>query len=100
MRLCVRARVCVHYSVNSQNVKAVTSTAYVVDYDECSSHPCQNGGTCSTPDFNMFSCQCAPGYTGTNCETGMFETPKNVGNYSTQRKHMIFYKFILILYTI
>ncbi|KAK2157850.1 hypothetical protein NP493_1845g00018 [Ridgeia piscesae] len=35
----------------------------------CSTAPCQNGGNCSTPDFNMFSCQCVLGYTGEMCET-------------------------------
>jgi len=29
-----------------------------------------NSGTCSTPDVNMYECACAPGYTGTDCETG------------------------------
>ena len=43
---------------------------YVVDIDECLSSPCENGGTCSTPQLNMFSCKCAAGYTGTNCESG------------------------------
>ena len=27
---------------------------------------CQNGGTCILPEV----CTCAPGWTGTNCETG------------------------------
>ena len=27
---------------------------------------CQNGGTCILPEL----CGCAPGWTGTNCETG------------------------------
>ena len=36
--------------------------------DECASSPCQNGGTC-VDGVNEYSCTCAAGYTGTNCET-------------------------------
>jgi hypothetical protein len=40
----------------------------VEDINECSSNPCQNGGTCSnTP--GSYTCNCAAGYTGDNCET-------------------------------
>ena len=42
----------------------------VEDADECSSRPCQNGATCSTPELDMYQCACLTGYTGTNCETG------------------------------
>ena len=38
------------------------------DINECSSNPCQNGGTC-TDGFNSFSCACVAGYAGNNCET-------------------------------
>ena len=43
---------------------------YVVDVDECVSSPCQNGGNC-TDGVNGYTCFCAKGYTGNNCETGM-----------------------------
>jgi len=43
---------------------------FLADIDECASNPCMNSGTCSTPDVNMYECACAPGYTGTDCETG------------------------------
>jgi len=43
---------------------------FLADIDECASDPCMNSGTCSTPDVNMYECDCAPGYTGTDCETG------------------------------
>ncbi|KAK2140919.1 hypothetical protein LSH36_1205g00104 [Paralvinella palmiformis] len=33
----------------------------------CSSDPCQNGATC-TLDVQDYICQCADGFTGTNCE--------------------------------
>ena len=43
---------------------------HFVDFDECASSPCQNGATCSTPQLDMYSCECVAGYTGQTCETG------------------------------
>ena len=40
-----------------------------VEIDECSPNPCQNGGSC-TDMVNGYSCTCAAGYTGNDCETG------------------------------
>ena len=37
--------------------------------DECASHPCRNGGTC-TDDVNRYTCSCASGNESTNCESG------------------------------
>ena len=42
------------------------------DIDECLPSPCHHGGTCSTPQINMFSCVCPTGVTGSTCETGIF----------------------------
>ena len=42
---------------------------YLTDIDECSSAPCQNGGTC-IDQVNSYLCQCAPGYTDLQCQTG------------------------------
>ena len=39
------------------------------DIDECSSNPCQNGGTC-TDGVNSYSCACVAGTSGVNCENG------------------------------
>ncbi|XP_006875291.1 PREDICTED: sushi, nidogen and EGF-like domain-containing protein 1 [Chrysochloris asiatica] len=39
-----------------------------LDVDECASHPCQNGGTC-THKANSFSCQCPDSFGGPTCET-------------------------------
>ena len=40
------------------------------DIDECASGPCQNGGTC-TDQVNGYLCQCAPGYSDLQCQTGI-----------------------------
>ena len=37
--------------------------------DECSSSPCQNGGSC-TDHHNGYACSCGPGYTGGTCQNG------------------------------
>ena len=39
------------------------------DIDECASGPCQNGGTC-IDQVNGYQCQCVPGYTDLQCQTG------------------------------
>ncbi|XP_038939693.1 sushi, nidogen and EGF-like domain-containing protein 1 isoform X1 [Rattus norvegicus] len=39
-----------------------------LDVNECASHPCQNGGTC-THGVNSFSCQCPAGFQGPTCES-------------------------------
>lgn len=31
------------------------------EVNECSSQPCQNGGTCTQPDVNMYMCNCPIG---------------------------------------
>ena len=40
-----------------------------LDIDECESKPCKNGGACEDGE-NSYTCTCAPGYTGNDCETG------------------------------
>ena len=39
------------------------------DIDECASSPCQNGGAC-VDGSNSYTCNCAVGYAGANCEIG------------------------------
>ena len=41
------------------------------EINECSSSPCQNGGSC-IDQVNSHTCICPAGYNGTNCETGMY----------------------------
>ena len=44
------------------------SCASITDINECSSTPCQNGGSC-TDGVNEYMCACLAGYEGDNCET-------------------------------
>ncbi|XP_078574895.1 uncharacterized protein LOC144861071 [Branchiostoma floridae x Branchiostoma japonicum] len=44
--------------------------ALASDIDQCSSASCQNGATCQG-GVTSFTCQCAPGFTGTLCETSL-----------------------------
>ena len=39
-----------------------------VNPDPCANSPCKNGGNCTAKEAG-FICACAPGYTGSTCET-------------------------------
>ncbi|XP_055635267.1 protein crumbs isoform X3 [Toxorhynchites rutilus septentrionalis] len=41
----------------------------------CSSHPCQHGGTCQEDNKGDYKCTCAPGFTGTHCDTELSVHP-------------------------
>ena len=40
-----------------------------IDIDNCQPNRCQNGGSC-TDLVKGYTCSCAAGYTGDNCEAG------------------------------
>ena len=44
-------------------------TNFYLGVDACASSPCKNGATCTNME-GAYSCFCADGYTGQNCETG------------------------------
>ena len=46
---------------------------FLAEINECMSKPCINGGRCIDKLLN-YSCSCAVGYTGRNCEIGMCMT--------------------------
>ena len=43
---------------------------FLLAIDECASRPCMNGGNC-TDEINEYTCECADGFTGLNCESGI-----------------------------
>ena len=55
-------------SYDTENWKTIY-IFFLLDVDECASSPCQNGGTC-VDVVNAYTCNCVPGYTGDNCDTG------------------------------
>ena len=54
----------------------VTSIVILADIDECASNPCVNGAC--TDGENRWECTCQPGWTGENCEIGVFGLITNV----------------------
>lgn len=38
------------------------------DIDECLSFPCAYDSNCSTPQLDLYTCDCQPGFEGTNCD--------------------------------
>ena len=49
-----------------------TGSQCQTNINECSSDPCQHGGSCFD-DVNNYTCQCAPGYAGARCHTFLSE---------------------------
>ena len=57
---------------NNRKVRQLTIIIFnntFSDIDECESDPCLNGGTC-TDVINEYTCDCADGWEGVNCENG------------------------------
>lgn len=51
-------------------LKLIVFVFALADVDECQSSPCINGDC--TNNINFYTCQCFAGFTGTNCEIGLF----------------------------
>ena len=63
-----------HIDINKRDFSCL------VNIDECESDPCQNGGTCND-DVNMYTCTCAPGYTGTHCESTFHGGKRKISSF-------------------
>ncbi|MFT3764729.1 MAG: fibrinogen-like YCDxxxxGGGW domain-containing protein [Minicystis sp.] len=51
-------------------------TVCYTTFDYCASGPCQNGASCES-GLSGYTCQCAPGFTGTNCEINIDDCAGN-----------------------
>ena len=55
---------------------------YFVDIDDCKGNPCKNCGIC-TDGVDTYTCECANGYTGDNCDTSMLDYQWNITRQKT-----------------
>ena len=67
--MCVHSVSCTD---EGQSVKCICQPGYTgvncaVDFNDCLSSPCTNGGTC-IDKVNNFECICQEGYSGKRCE--------------------------------
>ena len=60
-----------HRDTNLISYFMIITFVTFVDIDECASGPCLNGGTC-VDEIDSYTCNCQPGYNGTNCENGKY----------------------------
>ncbi|XP_076085388.1 sushi, von Willebrand factor type A, EGF and pentraxin domain-containing protein 1-like [Mytilus galloprovincialis] len=51
----------------TQGCRADFSVCFIEEYNDCTSSPCQNGGTCNDGEAS-YTCTCPGPYEGTNCE--------------------------------
>lgn len=53
-------------------ISGFTGNNCELNYDDCITLPCLNGGSC-VDGIDSYTCQCASGYTGLNCSTDVNE---------------------------
>ena len=61
----------VKYNIIIYCILILSILSFKTDIDDCASHLCKNNGSC-TDRVNGFNCSCAPGFNGTQCETGNY----------------------------
>ncbi len=62
-----KATVFVSSEGGAATLRPALDICYSVPDDHCTPNPCDNGGACIN-DWTGYTCQCAPGFTGTDCE--------------------------------
>ncbi|XP_045921251.1 zonadhesin, like [Micropterus dolomieu] len=58
-KICQEGYICTVYNFKRDCFRAA---------NPCLSYPCLNGGTCKVDSNDMYTCQCAEGFEGTNCD--------------------------------
>ncbi|XP_013863844.1 versican core protein, partial [Austrofundulus limnaeus] len=64
-------------TVCPKSPKAAGETVEIPGINLCKDNICQNGGSCYKSGSSVCSCNCAPGYTGHQCETEIDECQSN-----------------------
>ena len=49
---------------------SILTLSFIAAVPPCSLSPCKNGATCVSSGGTSYTCQCAIGFSGTNCDTG------------------------------
>jgi hypothetical protein len=60
----------------NKSKRPALEVCYTVPVDHCASNPCLNSSTCINANTG-YTCQCAPGFEGTNCETEIDDCASN-----------------------
>ena len=50
--------------------KKANRSIFYITVNSCTKSPCKNGGACNVTGDDSYSCQCAEGFYGDNCEKG------------------------------
>jgi hypothetical protein len=74
---------------------------YFTDIDDCQNTPCRNNATC-TDHVNNYTCTCASGFTGRNCQIGKVLSYQiyptiNHSSYIWKRLLMLATRFYIIM---
>ncbi|XP_033099723.1 uncharacterized protein LOC117103263, partial [Anneissia japonica] len=59
-------------SMTFSTMNTISAETFLIGLGDCSSSPCQNSGTC-TRLLSSYTCTCASGYQGNNCQTDINE---------------------------
>ena len=63
--------VALYWGNMSDKIITTTIILWFAVLDNCIDAPCANDGTC-TSEVKGYSCSCAPGYSGNDCNVGKF----------------------------
>lgn len=68
MKRNMKISIQIHYPKVFSNASIYACYFSLIETEDCSQLPCDNGGTCTDGKFGGFKCKCAPGFTGKRCK--------------------------------